>query len=352
MHCRDFVGQVTQNNTTHANAPVPVTIVAGFLGAGKSTLLNHILTSDHGLRTAVVVNDFGSINIDADLIADVGESIVGLANGCICCAIRSDLIGAVLGLVDLPERPDHILIEASGVADPKSVYQAFLQPEIRNDVLVDGVLTLVDAEQAGCLPEKEQQLACEQIESGDLIILNKVDLVDNETLREMKSWLSSINPRAQVIEACQCRLPVDVLLGLDARKPLVKHSAVNAQADHAQEPSTCIGRDVADHHHHENTFESWNYKSDRPLRLGLLNQVLSHLPKEVLRAKGFIYASDDPTCRHLLQMVGRRAVLSSERHWRECQPETRLVFIARRGVCNIPAINRAFDKCAEDAPIA
>ena len=128
--------------------PIPVTVVAGFLGAGKTTLINHILNGDHGRRIAVVVNDFGSINIDAELISDVGEGMVSLANGCICCVIRSDLISAVLQLADRPERPDHIVIESSGVADPASVVRAFMVPEIRSSVLLDGVITVVDADMA------------------------------------------------------------------------------------------------------------------------------------------------------------------------------------------------------------
>ena len=121
--------------------PIPVTIVAGFLGAGKTTLLNHILSAEHGRRIGVLVNDFGSINVDAELIHEVEEGMMTLANGCVCCSIRTDLIQAVLQLAERDDPPEHILIESSGVADPAGVYEAFLQQEIRNSVLVDGVIT-------------------------------------------------------------------------------------------------------------------------------------------------------------------------------------------------------------------
>ena len=111
-------------------APIPVTVVAGFLGAGKTTLVNQVLQGEHGRRLAVLVNDFGSINIDAELITEVGEGMVSMANGCICCSIRSDLIGAVLRMADLPDRPEQILMESSGVADPAGIVGSFLEPEI------------------------------------------------------------------------------------------------------------------------------------------------------------------------------------------------------------------------------
>ena len=314
----------------NTNTPIPVTILAGFLGAGKTTLLNHILTAEHGRRIAVIVNDFGAINIDADLVTDVTDGVISLANGCVCCAIRADLITAVLKLSDLAERPDQIVIESSGVADPDGIYRSFLQAEIRNDVLVDGILTVVDAEQVLNIPEQEMRLAKLQVGAADLIILNKIDLVNKETLSEVEIWIGSLNKRAQILRAEKCNLPIEVLLGVEAGKNL------NRQAEKLQHD-----------HHHEVTFESWSYESTSPFKLSLLNQLLNHLPPELFRAKGFIYAKENPTKRLLLQMVGRRTVLSEERNWGEITPATQLVFIARKGTCNIEGIKKALDKCLD-----
>ena len=326
-------------------APIPVTVVAGFLGAGKTTLINHILHGGHGRRIAVVVNDFGSINIDAELIDDVGEGMVNLANGCICCVIRTDLISAVLKLADRPERPDHIVIESSGVADPASVVRAFMVPEIQSSVLLDGVISLVDAEQALVLPDEAMKLARAQVAGGDLIVLNKTDLVDAETLSQLRKWIKEIRPGAQILEAAHCGLPLEVLLGIHSNEQGTTAARESGTA-HTHDVSPEGQTSSCQHdHHHERLFESWTYESDSPLHLSLLQQVLSHLPNTVHRAKGFVYAAEKPHRRLLLQLVGRRATIAVDSPWEAQRPQTRLVFIAGSGTCNVSAIEQALDAC-------
>ncbi len=308
--------------------PIPVTVVAGFLGAGKTTLVNHILNGDHGLKIAVVVNDFGSINIDAELISDVGEGMVSLANGCICCVIRSDLISAVLKLADRPERPDHIVIESSGVADPASVERAFMVPEIWSSVQFEGVISLVDADQSLALAAEHGSLAEQQVRGGDLIIVNKVDLATDEQLAAVRAWIQKIKPGAEILEADHCLLPIELLLG-------------SLKGDRL----TGLPVSIENSESHGHAFESWSYESQQPLQLYLFQELLKHLPPTLLRAKGFLFTTDKPHQRLTLQFVGRRATIAVNGVWNGQLPETRLVFIAKSETVNFQAVEQALNEC-------
>jgi G3E family GTPase len=328
-------------------APIPVTVVTGFLGAGKTTLLNHILTAEHGRRIGVLVNDFGSINVDAELITDVSEEMISLANGCICCTIRMDLIQAVLQLADLPDRPEQIVIESSGVANPAGIVKSFLEPDIWGTVQLDGVITVVDAEQALDLPQEEGRLARAQVAGGDLIVLNKVDLVDVETLARVHEWIDSIRPGIQVFDTTHSRLPMEILLGTGAMFP--KQEAAHTDAElgvHVHEVSTTSSSQSHDHdHEHELLFDTWTYTSDAPLQMALMQQILKHLPSTVFRVKGFVYAIEEPESRMVVQLVGRRATVTPTRTWGDVQPQTQLIFISRHGTVNYPAIEKAMNSC-------
>jgi G3E family GTPase len=325
-------------------SPIPVTVVSGFLGAGKTTLLNHVLTAEHGRRIGVLVNDFGSINVDAELIADVDDDMISLANGCICCSIRMDLIRAVLQMAELPEPPEHIVIESSGVANPAGIVKSFLEPDIWATVRLDGVIIVVDAEQTLGLPAEEARLARTQVAGGDLIALNKADLVDAATLGEVREWIDAVRPGIQVFETSHCRLPVEILLGVNATT--TEHRAFTAGPGvHVQEVDR--GVEARSHDHgadHDIGFDTWTYTAETPLSMAWLHEIITHLPSTVFRMKGFVHTVEEPGRRTVVQLVGRRATITQSSAWGAEEPRTRLVFISRSDTVNYAAIEQALDR--------
>ena len=208
--------QLTATDSAEQTA-TPITILTGFLGAGKTTLLNRILSGDHGRRIGVLVNDFGSINIDAQLVVGIEENMISLTNGCVCCEIRDDLVASVEQLITRSDRPEHILLEASGVADPASIWSTFASSSQPDSLRLDGVLCVVDCEQIFAHLDEAPDLLmlkARQIGFADLAILNKTDLVTAETLDYVRSWIETMMDRVRLVEASHCDVPLDVLLGL------------------------------------------------------------------------------------------------------------------------------------------
>jgi G3E family GTPase len=330
-------------------SPIPITVVAGFLGSGKTTLINHILEGDHGRKIAVLVNDFGSINIDAELITELGDEMVSLANGCICCSIRSDLISAVLKMADLPERPEHIVIESSGVADPEGIISSFIEPEIWGTVQLDGVITVVDAEQVLTLPAEESMLAEKQITGGDLLLLNKIDLVAAEQLVKVTTWLEELQPGIPIMETTNCNLPVNILLGIEVNHQDKLSQVKQDMLDVHVHEQAVEGADHKHDHDHDHThtlaFETMTFTTDIPMELGLLEQVLRHMPPTVFRVKGFVYGNEKPLRKMIFQMVGRRLTVTVSKLWGDEKPQTRLVFIAKNNTVNFSAIQKALNGC-------
>src|SRR5579864_6841648 len=181
---------------------VPITILTGFLGAGKTTLLNRILTGNHGLHVGVLVNDFGSINIDAGLVVGVDNNMISLANGCVCCQIRDDLIESVVALLAHPEAVEYILLEASGVADPAGIFATFSDANLRDRIRLDSIICVIDADQVFAHPEYPplMELKLHQVGFADMLILNKVNLAGPEQVRKVRAWLNAHFNRLRIVE--------------------------------------------------------------------------------------------------------------------------------------------------------
>jgi G3E family GTPase len=323
--------------------PIPLTILSGFLGAGKTTLLNHLLNSDHGLRIAVLVNDFGAINIDAQLIVGVQEAEqIALANGCICCTIRGDLLRAALQLIERSDPPDYIVIEPSGVSDPVSVAQTFQLPELRDQIRLDAIVAVVDAEQFEQLEGANAYMAYEQLTVADLIVINKIDLVTPERVAALKrKWLY---PTARVIETSFGRVPVDLLLDTGRFDP-AQLTARPAHDVHVHEASA---HDHDHAHDHSLMFSAYSWQSDAPFALRALKKALKQLPTTLYRAKGLLYLADDPTRRHILQIVGTRISLTTGDSWGDSAPRTQIVGIGAPDSFDSGALDSLWESCRAD----
>ena len=323
-------------STTKGNV-VPVTILTGFLGAGKTTLLNRILNGSHGLRVAVLVNDFGAINIDTELIVGVEDNAISLANGCVCCQIRDDLIETVEEVISRPENPEYILLEASGVADPSGIAFTFVQPNFRDRIRLDSIISIVDSEQIFAYPEYPdlQELKLRQIGFSDMVVLNKVDLVDEEQLQEVRDWIDSRMNRVRMVEAVQCKVPLEILLAA-GRFDLQQLAESDDDQQHAE----------ADH---GQTFDTWSFQSNQPLSLEALNEMVKReLPGSIYRCKGVVYAAESPEQRAILQVVGRRADVALGEAWGETTPSTQIVAIGAPGSIDSDELTALFEDCVAD----
>ena len=330
---------------------VPITILTGFLGAGKTTLLNRILTGDHGLRIGVLVNDFGSINIDAELVVGVEGNMISLANGCVCCQIRDDLVDSVVALLGRPEAIEYILLEASGVADPAGIFMTFNDANLRDRIRLDSVTCVVDADQVFAHPEYPPllDLKLRQIGFADMLILNKVGLAGPEQVAKVKAWLDDHFNRLRIVETDYCQAPYEILLGVGRFDPARADANLNA-LEHACDDPNCHDPEH-DHghdnhvHDHAKVFSTWSYETDRPIALEALREKMRKLPASVYRAKGFVYLADAPKMRAILQVVGRRVDVSLEAEWGERERRTRIVAIGAADRLDASLLERTLDSC-------
>ena len=297
---------------------MPVTIITGFLGSGKTTLINKILHNKQKLKVAVLVNEFGDINIDTQLLMDVNENMLELSNGCICCTINEGLIDAVYQVLESDKKVDYLIIETTGVADPLPIILTFLSTELKDLTYLDSVLTLVDSE--NFTPDHfDSEAALKQIAYGDIILLNKTDLVSEDRVDYLESYIKTVNKGARILRTEYSKIPSYLILDVNTSKLRPYFIEDNNDKYEVQKKSQ--------NHLINDGFTSVSFRSARPFSaMKFQNNFIDELPENIFRAKGILWFQESES-KHIFQLSGRRYDMQIEK-W-SITPTNQLVLIGR-----------------------
>jgi G3E family GTPase len=283
----------------------------------------------------------------------VDNNMISLANGCVCCQIRDDLIESVVALLTRPEGIEYILLEASGVADPGGIFATFSDANLRDRIRLDSVICVVDADQVFAHPEYPplMQLKLHQVGFADMLILNKVDLAGPEQVAKVRAWLDDHFNRLRIVETNYCEVPYEILLGVGRFDP----ARAGCHSYYSEDNCTnanCKDENHGHNHHgqdHSKVFSTWSYETDQPLALEALRETLRKLPGNVYRAKGVVYSTDAPHRRAVLQVVGRRIDISIQEEWGQRARRTQIVAIGAAGSIDASLLERTFASCVSAA---
>jgi G3E family GTPase len=326
---------------------MPVTIITGFLGSGKTTLLNQILQNKQDLKVAVLVNEFGDINIDSQLLVSLDEDMVELSNGCICCTINDGLIDAVYRVLEREDRIDYLIVETTGIADPLPIALTFLNGELRNLTRLDSILTLVDSETFA--PNHfDSEAAFRQIAYGDIILLNKTDLVEPEQVAYIEDYIRTVKQGARILQCQYGEVPLPLILDVELTpadgyiaSDEHEHEHHHHHEHHSEHEHTHHHHEHHSHHLENDGFISLSLQSDRPFNVYKFEEFLTQkMPENVFRAKGILWFSDS-NMRHIFQLSGKRYSMNAL-EWKN-SPSTQLVLIGRN--LDITQIREQLNNC-------
>lgn len=304
--------------------PVPILLVTGFLGAGKTTVVNHLLAHADGRRIAAVVNDFGAINIDAELIAGASDGVVSLSNGCICCSLEGDLLRTLSTLLRRDPRPDIIVIETSGVADPADIVRNLMDPVILREALLETVLCVMDA--TAPLAALDDALQRSQLRAADVVALSKVDLADDGAGARIREAIRAQRVPAVVVDAKHGEIPSALLFPATVdRAPALRQPGPRRPA--------------------EQRFETLSWTSERMLSLPRLQQAIGRLAPKLARAKGLFETIEQPGRLMVFQFAAGRATLAPGDAPAAAVPRARIVFITELGVLSRTELDGIMEGC-------